>query len=388
VFARGAAGELRFHCARAPSTEDLDAIVARTARRAIAWLRRHGYLDDPPLEARSDQLPEQTALDACAAMAMGRGNVVTVSRDSGEEDDGHGAGDEAPDYHALVVDRGGFNLHAAVRIAAGDDPGRERLLRYAARPPLSLERLRRLPGGRVGYRLKYVARGRRGKYRIMTGVEFLARLAAIICPPRYPLVRFAGVLAPRSAWRRDVVPQPRERQGACASPLPQKRPRPSDKAEVDADSAGAGDQRATPPSSKVDRAQSAASVQTTPSANDMTASASALCGPLPGEVIPLAPNIVSVKHWDRLLGGLLYAVQPRVDWATLLRRSFSLDALECPMCHGRLRVVAVIAEREPVQRILAHLAMPTEAPPLARARDPTDDEGDQEDAVQLAFDLA
>ena len=31
--------------------------------------------------------------------------------------------------------------------------------------------------------------------RVMTGVEFLARLAAIICPPRYPLVRFAGVLA-------------------------------------------------------------------------------------------------------------------------------------------------------------------------------------------------
>jgi hypothetical protein len=104
-------------------------------------------------------------------------------------------------------------------------------------------------------------------------------------------------------------------------------------------------------------------------------------------VIQLAPNIISVKHWDRLLGGLLYAVQPRVDWATLLRRSLSVDVLECPKCHGRLRVVAVITEREPVQRILAHLGLPTEPPPVARARDPTDDVGDDEAPAQLALGL-
>jgi len=40
-----------------------------------------------------------------------------------------------------------------VRIEARDDLGRERLMRYGCRPPLSLERLRRLPGGRVAYRL-------------------------------------------------------------------------------------------------------------------------------------------------------------------------------------------------------------------------------------------
>src|SRR5580692_2902317 len=44
----------------------------------------------------------------------------------------------------------------------------------------------------------------------MDPMEFLARLAAPIAPPRYPLVRHAGVLGPRSAWRRDVVPRPRE----------------------------------------------------------------------------------------------------------------------------------------------------------------------------------
>jgi hypothetical protein len=95
--------------------------------------------------------------------------------------------ESAPDKPAVAVDRGGFNLHAGVRIEAGDDLGRERLARYGARPPLSLERLRRLPGGRVAYRLKYVTRGR-GKFRVMSGLEFMARLAAIVAPPRYPLI--------------------------------------------------------------------------------------------------------------------------------------------------------------------------------------------------------
>jgi hypothetical protein len=110
--------------------------------------------------------------------------------------------------------------------------------------------------------------------------------------------------------------------------------------------------------------------------------------PRPGDVIRLAPNILSVHHWDRLLAGLLYATSPRVDWASLLRRSFSVDVLECPKCHGRLRVLAVITDREPVQRILAHLGMPTDPPPLARARDPTDDLDDDEAVAQLSLDLA
>jgi hypothetical protein len=89
-----------------------------------------------------------------------------------------------------------------------------------------------------------------------------------------------------------------------------------------------------------------------------------------------------------LQGGALYAATARVDWATLLRRSFAVDVLECPKCHGRLRVIAVITERDPVRRILAHLRVPTDAPPLARARDPTDDAGDQEAPAQLALGLS
>ena len=86
------------------------------------------------------------------------------------------------------------------------------------------------------------------------------------------------------------------------------------------------------------------------SAHDAAMVAAVRAAPLAEDVMRLAPNIISVRHWDRLLGGLLYAVSSRVDWATLLRRSFSVDVLECPKCHGRLRRIAVVTEREPARR--------------------------------------
>jgi hypothetical protein len=384
VFARDARGGLVFHPAEAPTAADLEAIVARTARRSIAWLRKRGYIDDSPLEARSNEEPAQTALDACAAIAMGRGNVSTLPRDS-TQDDGHGAAEERPDKPALAVERDGFNVHAGVRIEAGDDLGRERLARYGARPPLSLERLRRLPGGRVAYRLKYVDRGRRGKNRVMTGIEFMARLAAIIAPPRYPLVRFAGVLAPRSAWRREVVPEPREQRAACEAARTQK-PGPTERRPEQhpaGDARGGPAPRAPSPPEASDTHRGPAM-----SAHDVAMVAAVRAAPLADDVMRLAPNIISVRHWDRLLGGLLYAVSPRVDWATLLRRSFSVDVLECPKCHGRLRMIAVITEREPARRILAHLGLPTDPLPVARARDPTVDADEAGDDGQLALGLA
>jgi hypothetical protein len=41
---------------------------------------------------------------------------------------------------------------------------------------------------------------------------------------------------------------------------------------------------------------------------------------LRGEVIALAPNVLAVGHWERLLGGAIYAASPRVNWAALLKR--------------------------------------------------------------------
>jgi len=95
----------------------------------------------------------------------------------------------------------------------------------------------------------------------------------------------------------------------------------------------------------------------------------------------LTPNVLGVRHWSRLLGGLLYATSPRLRWSQLLRRTFDVDVLECPKCKGRLRIVEAVVETDAAPRILEHLGLPTESPRLVRARDPTTLDGEEPDAA-------
>ena len=381
VITRDPDAGVLFHPAPAPTREELEAIVQRVRDRSLAWLQRHGHLDERPIDERSGEAPAQTALDACAAIAIGRGKVATLANaDAPDADAPQDDNQQAPGKPALAVESDGFNLHAGVRIEAGDDVGRERLMRYGCRPPLSLERLRRLPGGRVAYRLKYVGRGR-GKFRVMSGLEFMARLSALIAPPRYPLVRYAGVLGPRSAWRKDVVPKPRERRSACDDAAGETSGDGTSKPRAQPTKAGAHPQQA-------ERRREAAAPARPMEGGAATLTHAAGVAAGPGDVIALAPNVLSVRHWDRLMCGALYAASPRVDWASLLRRSFSVDVLECAKCGGRLRVLAVITESEAARRILVHLGQPTDAPLVARARDPTDDLDDVEPTAQLGLALA
>jgi hypothetical protein len=55
----------------------------------------------------------------------------------------------------------------------------------------------------------------------------------------------------------------------------------------------------------------------------------------------------------------------------LLKRVLLEDVLACP-CGGRRRILADVQERSAVVAILEHLGLPTEGPPIARARDPDD----------------
>jgi hypothetical protein len=52
-------------------------------------------------------------------------------------------------------------------------------------------------------------------------------------------------------------------------------------------------------------------------------------------------------------------------WAQLMARSFGVDVLACPQCGDRLHLIAIIERRAVIERILAHLGVPT-APPVPR----------------------
>ena len=78
---------------------------------------------------------------------------------------------------------GGFSVDGSVRIEAEDRAGRERLLRYCARPPLALDRLRELDPERLVY--DPPKRGPGGSAPLLlTPLELLDRLAALVPPPR------------------------------------------------------------------------------------------------------------------------------------------------------------------------------------------------------------
>ena len=86
----------------------------------------------------------------------------------------------------------------------------------------------------------------------------------------------------------------------------------------------------------------------------------------------MAPNVLTVSHWHRLLGGALLATSARIDWATLLRRTFDVDVRQCPKCHSRIRVLAEITDPVLVRAVLTALSVDSDAPRAARARDPTE----------------
>ena len=94
---------------------------------------------------------------------------------------------------------GGFRVDASVRIEGEDRIGIERLVRYCARGPLALERLHALdgtaslasPDARLIYRLPAPDAGGRTEIGL-TPVEFLARLARLVPPPRIHRHRWAA----------------------------------------------------------------------------------------------------------------------------------------------------------------------------------------------------
>ena len=55
----------------------------------------------------------------------------------------------------------------------------------------------------------------------------------------------------------------------------------------------------------------------------------------------------------------------RMAWADLLQRVFEVDALRCPGCGARMRVLSAITDPDVARRILDCLRMPSRAPPRA-----------------------
>jgi hypothetical protein len=167
--------------------------------------------------------------------------------------------------------------------------------------------LERLTQGEEGRLVYRMKRPRGGSlFLVLTPDELLARLATLVPPPRVHGLRYHGVFAPNSKMRSRVVPL------GAGTPSCVARAEPT-----------------APPPDRLQQQPSRAAAE---------------------------PRSTRRSY--------------RVPWADLLHKVFAVDVLDCPSCGGRLRVLAFIAEATAARRILDHLGLDSQGPPLARAQAP------------------
>jgi len=207
VFTQDAQGGVRFHAARHPTAPDLAPLLVTTATRIDNLLAKRGVFEGRDGLDVPDPWVEETPTLAGLAAASMRG-VAALGPRAGRSVRRCGDVVAAPDateprdWHARVQ---GFDLHAGIAVRAGARDRLERLCRYALRPAVGQERLRISPDGQVVLELR--RRWANGTTHLMFDpLELLERLAALVPRPRINLVLYYGVLAPRAAWRNEVVP--------------------------------------------------------------------------------------------------------------------------------------------------------------------------------------
>ena len=199
----------------APTDDELHALLQTVITRLMKMLTRRGVLieemgqtylaksDADGDEARTLRPLQAAAITYRIAFGPRAGQKVLTLRGAMPR--------EGTARQPLCADIDGFSLHAAVRVEAHDRKRLEQLCRYITRPALSDERVQLNTAGQVELRLKTPWRDGT-THLVMSPLEFMQRLAALVPRPRLHLIRFHGVLAPNAKLRALVVPQGPEKE--------------------------------------------------------------------------------------------------------------------------------------------------------------------------------
>lgn len=207
VYHEDSEGRIRFRRLPQPADTEVKRVTASIVKKIQKLLERSGLGPQAGFEEADPLLRDQPLLsELYSASVQGRIGV------------GPGAGKRLKavrfEYEAEGEDQmagrcsaalSGFSLHAAVCIPGKARRQLEHLCRYVARPIVATERLSRLPDGRALYRLRH--RWRDGTSSvILDPLDLIGKLAALVPPPRFNLVRYHGILAPAARWRSRIVP--------------------------------------------------------------------------------------------------------------------------------------------------------------------------------------
>jgi hypothetical protein len=173
--------------------DELQVLLSRIIQRILKLLTRTGYLIEEQgmsylTEAESDCALARLQAAACTyRIALGpHAGQKLLSLQT--------VPSRADSAHPGCVNAHGFSLHAAVRCNAHQRKELERLCRYITRPAIANERLKRNRAGQVVLQLKSPWRDGT-THIVMSPLQFMQRLAALVPRPRLQLIRFHGVLA-------------------------------------------------------------------------------------------------------------------------------------------------------------------------------------------------
>jgi hypothetical protein len=337
TYATDATETPRFLPLPPPSDDEVARVLSATARRIHRLLAARADGDDDESFVRDEPLLALlTAASLRTRIATGRQRGERWRRLGDRIDPDEVSAD--PEASPRVPAYGGMSLHAAVGVPARDRRRLERLIRYVARPPLAHDRLEKRSDGQLTLRLK--TRWRDGTTHIlMERSELIERLVPLIPPPRAHQVRYHGILAPCASQRDWIVPG-----SATESGVPQW----NQSSSVERFPAGGG--------ARERGGEGERGTEHRADANE-----GARCDYPPGSAAESASRTPSST-------GTPAKPPRRLPWAALLQRVFEVDALRCPDCGARMRLLATIEDPEVARKILECLDLPARAPPLEPAR--------------------
>ncbi len=116
----------------------------------------------------------------------------------------HANTDCAPTNRGKLEQLCQYDVHGSTSVADG-----RKLRATITRSALANERVKVNHNGDVVLKLKSVYRDGT-TYLVMTPLEFMQKLAALIPQPRLNLTRYHGVLAPKAKLRSQIIPHPPE----------------------------------------------------------------------------------------------------------------------------------------------------------------------------------
>jgi len=257
----------------------IDSLDQRDLSRVLSAVHRDLVGDDPDGDDVDDALAACVTLGASCASPP----PAVVS----------------PRAAPMTVSAHGMQLHAATTVDGRDRRRLERVCKYLLRPAFAHDAVVAMPDGNVRIHFKRATRTG-ATFTTITRDAFLARLCALVPPPKFHMVRYYGVLAPAHAIRPAIIPQ---------TPI---LPPPKQLAMF-------------LPSADVER------IATSP---------------------------------DSLAEQVRVPSPSRIAWARLLARVFAIDVERCQRCGGPMRVVAAVTDVDEIAAHLQGArAPPVPSPP-------------------------